>query len=68
MKKKLKNDHLFSLIKSLKPIDFTYSKQNKEYEKYFNDLSLKSFLKSITTKAKHSVLDSPFFRPKKMMM
>ena len=52
MKKKEKNDFTLSVIKSLKPIKFSYSKQSKEYEKYFSGSNLKFLLKSIKKKTK----------------
>ena len=61
MKKKEKNDFTMSVIKSLKPISFTYSRQSKEYEKYFSGSNLKHLLKSINKKAKtSSIFNSPF--------
>ena len=61
MKKKEKNDFTMSVIKSLKPISFTYSRQSKEYEKYFSGSNLKTLLKSINKKAKtSSIFNSPF--------
>ena len=58
-----KNDFTMSVIKSLKPIDFSYSRQSKEYEKYFSGSNLKDLLKSINRKAKtnNSIYNNPLF-------
>ena len=47
-----KNDPTMSLIKSLKPIDYSYSKQAKNYERFFFSSSLKYFLKKLNKKVK----------------
>ena len=47
-----KNDSTISLIKSLKPIDFSYSKQAKNYERFFFSSSLKHLLKNLNKKVK----------------
>ena len=47
-----KNDSTISLIKSLKPIDFPYSKQAKNYERFFFSSSLKHLLKNLDKKVK----------------
>ena len=47
-----KNDSTISLIKSLKPIDFSYSKQAKNYERFFFSSSLKHLLKNLDKKVK----------------
>ena len=49
-----KNDFTMSVIKSLKPIPFSYSRQSKEYEKYFSGSNLKHLLKSVNKKVKTS--------------
>ena len=46
-----KNDSL-ALIRSIKPITFSYSKQNRDYEKYFSSSSLKGLLKTGVKKLK----------------
>ena len=58
-----KNDFTMSVIKSLKPIDFSYSRQSKEYEKYFSGSNLKDLLKSVNRKAKtnNSIYNNPLF-------
>lgn len=58
-----KNDFTMSVIKSLKPIDFSYSRQSKEYEKYFSGSNLKDLLKSVNKKAKinNSIYNNPLF-------
>ena len=60
MKKKEKNDFTLSVIKSLKPIKFSYSKQSKEYEKYFSGSNLKFLLKSIKKKTKGTNIFSKY--------
>ena len=47
-----KNDFTVSVIKSIKPVSFSYSRQGKEYEKYFSNSNLKHLIKSIDKKAK----------------
>ena len=58
-----KNDFTMSVIKSLKPISFSYSRQSKEYEKYFSGSNLKHLLKSVNKKAKTntSIFNNPLF-------
>ena len=58
-----KNDFTLSVIKSLKPITFSYSRQSKEYEKYFSNSNLKHLLKSVNKKAKttNSIFSNPLF-------
>ena len=58
-----KNDFTISVIKSIKPITFSYSKQGKDYEKYFSSSNLVNLLKSIDKKAKiHTVFNSNFLQ------
>lgn len=60
-----KNDFTTSVIKSIKPITFSYSKQGKEYEKYFSSSNLIHLLKSIDKKAKiNTVFNSNFLQNK----
>lgn len=60
-----KNDFTISVIKSIKPITFSYSKQGKDYEKYFSSSNLVHLLKSIDKKAKiHTVFNSNFLQTK----
>ena len=58
-----KNDFTMSVIKSLKPISFSYSRQSKEYEKYFSGSNLKHLLKSVNKKAKTNtnIFNNPLF-------
>ena len=49
-----KNDSSLNLIKSIKPIDYSYSKQGQNYEKFFSSLSLKNLLKNANKKVKVS--------------
>ena len=59
----MKNDFTMSVIKSLKPIDFSYSRQSKEYEKYFSGSNLKHLLKSVNKRSKidNSIYNNPLF-------
>ena len=59
----MKNDFAMSVIKSLKPIDFSYSRQSKEYEKYFSGSNLKHLLKSVNKRSKidNSIYNNPLF-------
>ena len=60
-----KNDFTISVIKSIKPITFSYSKQGKDYEKYFSSSNLVHLLKSIDKKAKiNTVFNSNFLQNK----
>ena len=47
-----KNDSTISLIKSIRPIDYSYSKQARNYERFFHSLSLKNLLKNLNKKIK----------------
>ena len=47
-----KNDSSLSLIKSIKPIDFSYSKQGKDFAKFFSSSSLKHLFKTVNRKVK----------------
>ena len=57
-----KNDFTLSILKTLKPITFSYSRQSKEYEKYFSGSNLKHLLKSVNKKVKtnNSIFNNPF--------
>ena len=60
-----KNDFTISVIKSIKPITFSYSKQGKDYEKYFSSSNLVHLLKSIDKKAKiNRVFNNNFLQNK----
>ena len=47
-----KNDSALSIIKSIKPIDFSYSKQGKDYAKFFSSSSLNHLFKASNRKVK----------------
>ena len=47
-----KNDSTLSIIKSLKPVDFSYSKQAKNYERFFSSSSIKKLQKNMNKKIK----------------
>ena len=57
-----KNDFTLSILKTLKPITFSYSRQSKEYEKYFSGSNLKHLLQSINKKVKtnNRIFTNPF--------
>ena len=40
-------DNIISIVKALKPIDYLYSKQNKDYDKIFRSSSLRGLIKQI---------------------
>ena len=48
----MSNDDSLSLIRSIKPITFSYSKQGKDYAKFFSSTSLKTLLKKGIKKIK----------------
>ena len=52
--RKNKIDSTLSLLKTIKPIDFSYSKQGKDFEKFFSSSSLKQLLKNANKKVKVS--------------
>ena len=43
-------DNIISIVKSLHPINYLYSKQNRDYEKHFRNSSLKGLIKQINTR------------------
>ena len=47
-----KNDSTLSIIKSLKPVDCSYSKQAKNYERFFSSSSIKKLQKNMNKKIK----------------
>ena len=47
-----KNDSTLSIIKSLKPVDCSYSKQAKNYERFFSSSSIKKLQKKYEQKNK----------------
>ena len=49
-----KIDSTLSLLKTIKPIDYSYSKQGKDFEKFFSSSSLKHLLKNANKKVKVS--------------
>ena len=42
-------DNILSIIKTLSPIKYLYSRQNKAYDKYFRGANLKDFVKQINS-------------------
>jgi len=50
MKLNKEKDNIISIVKSLHPINYLYSKQNKDYDKYFRGSTLKELIKQINTK------------------
>ena len=47
-------DNIISIVKSLRPINYLYSKQNKDYDKFFRGSSLKGLIKSINSQPKYN--------------
>ena len=54
-----KKDNIISIIKSLHPIKYLYSKQNKDYDKYFRGSSLKDFVKQMNSPRKIEFFTNP---------
>ena len=50
MKINKEKDNIISIVKSLHPIDYLYSKQNRDYDKYFRGSSLKGLIKQINSR------------------
>lgn len=45
-------DNIISIVKSLRPIKKIYSKQNRDYDKYFRGSNLKDLIKRLKTQSK----------------
>ena len=54
-----KKDNIISIVKSIHPIKYLYSKQNKDYDKYFSGSSLKDFVKKINSPKKIDFFGNP---------
>ena len=52
-------DHILSIVKSLRPIKDLYSKQNKDYDKYFRGSSLKDLIRQMKLKRNSSEFLKP---------
>ena len=52
-------DNIIPIVKSLRPIKYLYSKQNKEYDKYFHGSCLKDFVKQINSQKKADYILDP---------
>ena len=52
-------DKIISIVKSLRPIKYLYSKQNKDYDKYFRGSNLKDFVKQLNSQRKLSDFLAP---------
>ena len=52
-------DNIESLVKSLRPIKYLYSKQNKVYDKYFHGSSLKDLINQINSPKKFNEFLQP---------
>ena len=50
MKFNKEKDNIISIVKSLHPINYLYSKQNRDYDKYFRSSSLKGLIKQINSR------------------
>ena len=54
-----KKDNIISIVKSLRPIKYLYSKQNKDFDRYFRGSNLKDFVKQIKSQKKHNTFLNP---------
>ena len=52
-------DNITKIVKSLRPIKYLYSKQNKDFDKYFRGSNLKDFVKQINAEKKFNVFLGP---------
>ena len=52
-------DNIISIVKALKPIDYLYSKQNKDYDKIFRSSSLRGLIKQINSRPKYNEFLKP---------
>ena len=52
-------DNITKIVKSLRPIKYLYSKQNKDFDKYFRGSNLKDFVKQINSEKKFNVFLGP---------
>ena len=52
-------DNILSIVKSLHPIKYLYSKQNKDLDKYFRGSSLKDLIKQINRQRKFNEFLKP---------
>ena len=52
-------DNIISIVKSLRPINYLYSKQNKDYDKFFRSSSLKGLIKQINSRPRYNDLLKP---------
>jgi hypothetical protein len=50
MKFNKEKDNIISIVKSIHPINYLYSKQNKDYDKFFRSSSLKGLIKQINSR------------------
>ena len=56
---KSKGDNITSIVKSLKPIDYLYSKESKDYERYFRSSSLKQLIQNLKSTHKFNEFLNP---------
>ena len=52
-------DNIISIVKSLRPINYLYSKQNKDYDKFFRSSSLKGLIRQINARPKYNEFLKP---------
>ena len=52
-------DNIITIVKSLRPINYLYSKQNKDYDKFFRSSSLKGLIKSLNSHPKYNEFLKP---------
>lgn len=54
-----KKDNIIPIVKSIRPLNYLYSKQNKDYDKYFHGSCLKDFVKQINSQKKGDYFIEP---------
>ena len=52
-------DNILSIAKSLRPLKYLYSKQNKDFDKFFRGSNLKDFVRQINSQKKYSFFLEP---------
>ena len=52
-------DNIISIVKSLHPIKYLYSKQNKDYDKFFRGANLKDFVQKMNSQKKSNDYVAP---------
>ena len=52
-------DNILSIAKSLRPLKYLYSKQNRDFDKFFRGSNLKDFVRQINSQKKYSFFLEP---------